>query len=39
MFGGQTTSNNTCWMRSKLKTALGLAGKKARGAGAVGSKR
>ncbi|KAL4440255.1 hypothetical protein ABPG75_003256 [Micractinium tetrahymenae] len=39
VFGGQTTSNNTSWMRGKLKTALGLAGKKARPAGAAGRKR
>lgn len=39
VFGGQTTSNNTSWMRSKLKSALGLAGKKARAASAAGHKR
>lgn len=39
VFGGQTTSNNTSWMRGKLKAALGLAGKKPRAAGAPSRKR
>ncbi|PRW39105.1 hypothetical protein C2E21_6962 [Chlorella sorokiniana] len=39
IFGATTTSNNTSWIRQKLKGALGLGGKKPRASGNAGGRK